>query len=88
MGRVYSFDIPNMPQELANQVETVLNRATKAGESINVDNLDAFSSWLNRKNPLLHRKVKPYIDAIYEAAKKILNATHSFLWHLGKLLCE
>ena len=88
MGRTYSFNIPNMPPELASQVEKTLNGAVKAGESINVENMDAFSCWLNRKNPLLYRKVKPYIDAIYEAAKKVLDVTHSFLWHLGKALCN
>lgn len=88
MGRIYTFDIPDMPQELANQVEKTLNGAIKSGEAINVKNMDAFSGWLNRKNPLLYRKVKPYIDAIYEAARKTLNAVHNFFWRLGKSLCE
>lgn len=81
-------DLPNMPPELAGQVEKVFCGARDAGELINVNNIGAFSNWLNRKNPILYRKVKPYIDAIYEAAKKALKTTHSFFYHIGKALCE
>lgn len=86
--RKLQIDVPNMPPELKGPVEKLLNGARIAGETINVDNTTAFSNWLNQKNPQLYRKVKPYIDAIYEATKKVLNATHSFFWHLGKALCE
>ena len=69
----FVFDVPNMPVELKEQVENVINDTLRTGRDIDTSNMNAFSNWLNKKNPGLYRKVKPYIDAIYEAIKKAGN---------------
>lgn len=78
MGRIYAIDVPDMPQDLANQVESFLNGQRRAGNSIATENVGAFSSWFERKNPTLFRKVKPYIEKILKALKEIGEGLKAF----------
>lgn len=70
MGKIYAIDVPDMPQELASQVERFLNGERQAGNRIATENVSAFSNWFERKNPTLYRKVKPYIDKLFDAIKE------------------
>ena len=78
MGRIYTIEVPDMPQELANQVESFLNGQRRAGNSIATENVGAFSSWFERKNPTLYRKVKPYIEKILKAIKEVGEGLKAF----------
>lgn len=88
MPKRLELDLPDMPIELKEQVEAALNGARSAGEEIVVDNMGAFSIWLNCRNPELYRKVSPYLEMIFKAVKKALKAAHSFLFELGRFLSE
>lgn len=79
---------PNMPPELVKPLEDFLNGQKNAGETIVMENAGAFSIWLQNKNPQLFRKVKPYLDAVFEALEKALDITHGILWHIGRALCN
>lgn len=78
MGRIYTIEVPDMPQELANQVESFLNGQRRAGNSIATENVGAFSNWFERKNPTLYRKVRPYIEKILNALKEVGEGLKAF----------
>lgn len=78
MGKIYAIDVPDMPQDLANQVESFLNGQRRAGNSIATENVSAFSNWFERKNPTLYRKVKPYIEKILKALKEVGEGIKAF----------
>ena len=78
MGRIYAIEVPEMPQELASQVESFLNGQRTAGNSIATENVSAFSNWFERKNPSLYRKVKPYIEKIFKALKEVGEGLKAF----------
>lgn len=78
MGKIYAFDVPDMPQELATQVEKFLTGERIAGNKIATENVNAFSSWFERKNPTLYRRVKPYIEKILKALKDVGEGLKAF----------
>lgn len=78
MGKIYAIDVPDMPQDLANQVESFLNGQRRVGNSIATENVSAFSNWFERKNPTLYRKVKPYIEKILKALKEVGEGIKAF----------
>lgn len=79
---------PNIPPQIAKQVEDAINGALGAGEDITTKNVGAFSQWLKDKNPQLYEKVKPYLDLVFDALKSALKVTHNIFWHIGKALCN
>lgn len=88
MSKEFVIHNPNIPPDIAKQVEIAINSALESGQNIDSKNLGAFSRWLKNKNPRLYEKVKPYLEFVFEALKSALKVTHNIFWHIGKTLCE